>query len=219
MANDKMMISTYNDKYTASPTIRRFFVAGGQSNDLFNTIQFTVINPNSVTITPNTIESVERVQGGFVKVGFGEGLLTMIFSASLPIYTKDAKGNKVYGGDYRKSEGWLWLGALDAFVRANCLYPFSVMYHGSPAQFLEIPSYNEDTSEYSTYILKGTITRPAYSQDADNPRLIKFSFNFSGIPIQQGTEIGINVTDDTTNKGIARAISTSSDNRQDHGLL
>lgn len=218
MTNDKVMISTYNENYDAPVTIRRFFYNGGQG-DSWNTIKFTIINPNSVTVNPTTIESVERVQGGFVKVGFGEGLLTMVFSASLPIYTKDTKGNKVYGGDYRKSEGWLWLGALDAFVRANCLYPFSVMYHGTPAQFLEIPSYSEQTSEYSTYILKGTITRPVYSQDAENPRLIKFSFNFSGIPIQQGTEIGINVTDDTTNKGIARAISTSSDNRQDHGFL
>ena len=219
----QVMISTYNGNYRAPSTISRFFIAGaGTASANLNTLKFTVRNPNAVTVNPTIIEVIERVQGGFVKLGFGQGLTTLTFNATMPAYRIDAKGNKVYEGDYRQSEGWLWLGAFDAFVLENCEYPFALMYHGTPSQFLEIPSYNAGTASYNTYILKGTCSRPAYSQDANDPRMIKFSFNFSGISIQQAGKQSLSVHSfnpfDVDQK-TAMAIAQSTTQKIKSGLL
>ena len=162
----KIEIGTTNKKYDDS---RNTVLELTKYEDIGFALSF-FINPSSVNIQPTTITQMEKVAGGYQKVGFGTGLISLAFSGTIPLYNKNNRNNKTYSGDIRTTRGYRWFAELSDFVLQNSDYPFFLIYH----------SYATELA-FNFPVLKGDITPPSYSQSAEDPWKLDYSFDFQGI--------------------------------------
>lgn len=154
----------------------------------YDMVQFR-INPESVQVSQQNISKLERVEGGYVKIGFDSGLITIAFSGKMPLFFGKNSPSSSYnprqnfanaGDDFASvvsasemletSPSWRWFQEFSDFVRGNVKYPFYLSYYGIITQLGGVAP-----------VLKGDITAPAYSQDAQNPFMINYNFSFSGV--------------------------------------
>lgn len=140
------------------------------------------INPESMQVGQQTLSKMERTQNGYIKIAFGEGLITLNFSGKMPIFfegfgaTKDTYDAAQFDVEnyaaLQESPGWVWFSEFSDFVRRNTRFPFYIGFYGIVAQI----------SSGNVYpVLKGDLTPPAYSQNAENPYLLNYNFSFSGV--------------------------------------
>lgn len=144
------------------------------------------INPESLQVGQQNLSKIERTQNGYAKIGFGEGLISLNFAGKMPIFfegfgdvknTYDAAQFETENfSALQESPGWVWFSEFSDFVRRNAKYPFYIGFYGIVAQI----------SSGNVYpVLKGDLTPPAYSQNADNPFLLNYNFTFSGVLVDE----------------------------------
>jgi len=162
--------------------------------DPYDVVQFRV-NPESVQISQQNLSKLERVEGGYVKIAFDSGLITVAFTGKIPLYFKsgsqsaynpllafpgaqdefDPMANTAASQMLETSPSWRWFQEFSDFVRGNNKYPFYLSYYGIVTQMDGVNP-----------VLKGDITPPAYSQDALNPFMLNYNFTFSGVLVTLG---------------------------------
>jgi len=144
------------------------------------------INPESMQVGQQNLSKLERTQNGYVKIGFGRGLITLNFAGKMPIFF-EGFGDKTETYDaaqfdvenfsaLQESPGWVWFSEFSDFVRNNAKYPFYIGFYGIVAQISSGNIYP---------VLKGDLTPPAYSQDANNPYMLNYNFSFNGVLVDE----------------------------------
>lgn len=143
------------------------------------------INPNAMQVGQQNISKLERVENGYVKIGFGDGLITVTFNGQMPIFFEGFERSRSYDpkqfdvenyAALQESPGWVWFQEFSTFVRLNAKFPFYLGFYGVVAQISTGNIYP---------VLKGDLTPPAYSQDAQNPFLLNYNFTFTGVLVDE----------------------------------
>jgi len=149
----------YNYTYGSYENIKPSFLEGIRTWDDDPKIFQFYMNPSNMTVNTDTINKMEKVRGGWIKVGFGLGLTTISFSGLI----------NTQGDDKKKSFHLDWFDRFKYYVESNSAYSFKLAFRGAIRELRQ-----------TNPILIGDIKPPQYSVSADNPHIIDYSFTFSG---------------------------------------
>ena len=152
----------------------------GQDAGSKKTITFNS-NPDSIVITPEIIEKMEKVQNGYLKTFFDLGIVTINFAGKLALSYVDDNGEKNYAPEnfnIRNTVQWQWFSNFEKFISNNSAYKFWI--------YLDEYISNVGTLKENP-ILEGTMSLPTYNRDVLNPQMLNYSFNFKGTPKQART--------------------------------
>lgn len=148
----------------------RMQIMSEKAEDIYDIILFD-INPENINVSEEQLTKMYRTISGFQHMGFPIGLVTMNFSGKVPLYNTTASaGQKFYGGAYKDSPTYQWFGFFREYIKKYQKWKFYIQYSGYLEQF------------QANQVLVGSLSIPEYNLDANNPRLIDYNFNFSGIP-------------------------------------
>ena len=131
-----------------------------------NSVKFN-INPNSVSIDQASLSSLRKTRKGYVKSYFGEGAFTLSFNGTVVFKLADNENNSM---EIKETPGWRWFQRFSQFIRKNQSALFQLHYLGTPiALSVDDPVFVGDCSPVR------------FSQDANNPYAINYSFVFTGV--------------------------------------
>jgi len=125
------------------------------------------INPASVSIDQASLSSLRKTRKGYVKTYFGEGAFTLSFNGTVVFKLADNKNNSV---DIKDTPGWKWFQKFSQFIRKNMNALFQLHYVGTPLML---------SKENPVFV--GDCSPVRFSQDANNPYAINYSFTFTGV--------------------------------------
>ena len=132
-----------------------------------------VHNPEDATVTQEKLSKMEKVQNGYIKIGYPLGLVTIQFSGRVPLYFKDVAGNKIYkidsSANLYEAPVYKWFDSFKNFINTNAEYPFLLRWKGYVAGF-----------GITDPILKGDCSPPDYSLSSEDLFVLTYSFQFEG---------------------------------------
>jgi len=149
-------------------------------SDSFEEVQFRV-NPTSVSISQNTLTSMRKARLGYVRTYHGEGLFSLSFAGIVNIHpslsaldlselSEEELAKALTFSDIKKSSGWQWFQKFAKFVRASQPFLFELHYLGTPLML------SQDSP-----VFVGECSPVKFSQDAENPFSVSYSFTFQGV--------------------------------------
>lgn len=141
------------------------------------------INPNSVSIDQASLSNLRKTRKGYVKSYFGEGAFTLSFNGTVVFKLADNENNSM---EIKETPGWGWFQRFAQFIRKNQNGLFQLFYLGTPIMLSE-----EDP------VFTGDCSPIRFSQDANNPYAINYSFTFTGV-LNDSIENGLPDSDTTT---------------------
>ena len=154
-------------------------------------IQFRV-NPSSVSINQNTLTSMRKARLGYVRTYHGEGLFSLSFAGIVNIHpslsvidlsnlSDEELAEALTFSDIKKSSGWRWFQRFSKFVRVCQPFLFELHYLGTPLML------SQDNP-----VFVGECSPVKFSQDAENPFSISYSFTFQGVLLSDDIDINYN---------------------------
>lgn len=128
------------------------------------------INPSSLSIDQASLSSLRKTRSGYLKTYQGEGAFTLNFSGVVGVLPPRAENSSGTPLTVQDCPGWKWFQMFAQFVRKNQAYLFQLNYVGAPVML-----------DITDPVFVGDCSPIRFSQDANNPAAISYSFSFTGI--------------------------------------